>query len=173
MICEMVLMGVLTLAPPETPEAKQILSDEGCSTTYYRDSGGWSVGVGHYSPEKPSDALRERSLGKVMQWYYQDLDVALRDAQSLTEHWEDFPQEVQNILVNMSFNLGRHRLEGFWNMWDALEVGDWQKAADEMEDSVWYTQVGKRAERLVRRMRDVDEKLVDWSSSAIGELCYY
>ena len=32
---------------------------------------------------------------------------------------------------------------------------DWNGAADEMVDSRWYRQVGKRAERLVERMRNV------------------
>ena len=36
---------------------------------------------------------------------------------------------------------------------------DWNTAADEMVDSNWYRQVGKRAKRLVNRMRDVGSTL--------------
>ena len=34
-----------------------------------------------------------------------------------------------------------------------VDARDWNLAAEEMVDSRWYAQVGKRAERLVDRMR--------------------
>ena len=37
-----------------------------------------------------------------------------------------------------------------------IDARDWQQAADEMVDSVWYRQVTNRAERLVQRMRSVE-----------------
>jgi hypothetical protein len=37
-----------------------------------------------------------------------------------------------------------------------VDEKNWNVAADEMVDSRWYRQVGKRAERLVERMRNVD-----------------
>ena len=38
-----------------------------------------------------------------------------------------------------------------------VDARDWDSAADEMVDSRWYRQVGRRAERLVDRMRDVEK----------------
>ena len=55
----------------------------------------------------------------------------------------------------MMFNMGRPRLTKFRMMKDAVDNGDWSEAADQMVDSRWYAQVGKRAERLVDRMRNV------------------
>ena len=37
----------------------------------------------------------------------------------------------------------------------AVDEGNWNEAADQMMDSRWYAQVGKRAERLVDRMRNI------------------
>ena len=38
-----------------------------------------------------------------------------------------------------------------------VDARDWNKAADEMVDSRWYTQVPNRARRLVERMRSLSE----------------
>ena len=73
----------------------------------------------------------------------------------LEDYFEDFPGEVQEILVNMMFNLGRPRLSKFKKMKAALEKGDWKEAAKEGRDSKWYKQVTKRAERLMTRLENI------------------
>jgi hypothetical protein len=55
----------------------------------------------------------------------------------------------------MMFNLGRPRLSKFKNMKKALDNGNWQLAAVEGEDSLWYRQVTNRAERLMTRLENV------------------
>ena len=52
----------------------------------------------------------------------------------------------------MCFNLGRPRLSNFKKFLAALEEGDYEKAAVEMMDSRWASQVGDRAVRLRDRM---------------------
>ena len=66
--------------------------------------------------------------------------------------WDNFPDEVQEVLINMMFNLGRPRLSGFKKMNAALASGDLETAAIEGRDSRWYVQVGDRAERLMTRL---------------------
>ena len=68
---------------------------------------------------------------------------------------KSFPDEVQQILVNMMFNMGRPRLSKFMKMNAALEGGLWKRAAAEGRDSLWYRQVRKRAERLMTRLENV------------------
>ena len=41
-------------------------------------------------------------------------------------------------------------------MFAHLANNDYEKAADEMIDSNWYKQVGRRSKRLVERMRNVE-----------------
>ena len=69
--------------------------------------------------------------------------------------FNELPEEVQQIIANMMFNLGRPRLSKFKGMKRGVDNQDWNGAADEMVDSRWYRQVGRRAERLVERMRNV------------------
>ena len=59
----------------------------------------------------------------------------------------------QRVLVDMGFNLGTPTLMKFSNMWDAIEDEDWEEAADQMLDSRWAKQVGRRAHRLADAMR--------------------
>jgi lysozyme len=53
----------------------------------------------------------------------------------------------------MMFNLGLPRLSKFKLMKAAVDAGDWEEAANQMESSKWYSQVPNRAERLCNRMR--------------------
>ena len=68
---------------------------------------------------------------------------------------DDLPEEVQRIVANMMFNMGRPRLSKFKGMKRGVDSQDWNAAADEMVASRWYRQVTKRADRLVERMRNV------------------
>jgi hypothetical protein len=46
---------------------------------------------------------------------------------------------------------------GFREMWQAIQVKDWDGAANAMLDSLWAKEVGQRAVRLATCMRtDVD-----------------
>ena len=63
------------------------------------------------------------------------------------------PEDCQRVCINMAFNLGRNRLSKFKKMITAVNEGNYQKAADEMIDSKWYRQVGRRSEELVEIMR--------------------
>ena len=65
------------------------------------------------------------------------------------------PEAAQLVVANMMFNLGLPRFSKFKKMIRAIELGDWQSAADEMIDSKWYQQVTARARRLEAVMRSV------------------
>ncbi len=62
----------------------------------------------------------------------------------------DEPRKL--ILLDMAFNLGVTGLTKFKNMLSALESSDYQRAAEEMLDSRWATQVGRRAQELAIKM---------------------
>jgi lysozyme len=54
----------------------------------------------------------------------------------------------------MCFNLGVTRLGGFVNTLAAMKRGDYEAAADGMMKSLWASQVGRRAQRLAKMMRE-------------------
>ena len=139
---------------------KQLEIDEGCVYKIYNDHLGYATfGIGHLVTE--SDPEQGQSLGtpvsseRVAEAFDSDIETVLSDCNILYPDFEDLPEEAQQIIANMMFNLGRPRLSKFVGMKRGVDAEDWDTAADEMVDSRWYRQVGERAERLVARMRDV------------------
>jgi lysozyme len=58
----------------------------------------------------------------------------------------------QDVIVNMVYNLGLAGVLRFKKLIGSLETQDYDRAAHEMLDSKWASQVGKRAERLAEEM---------------------
>ncbi|MCR4300779.1 MAG: hypothetical protein NUV51_04140, partial [Sulfuricaulis sp.] len=59
----------------------------------------------------------------------------------------------QGVLLNMSFQLGVDGLLGFKNTLLCVKVGDYERAADGMLQSLWASQTPARAKRLSEQMR--------------------
>ena len=95
------------------------------------------------------------SPDRCVEAFDQDIETVLSDCSRLYPEFDSLPEEAQQIIANMMFNLGYPRLSKFKGMKRGVDSQNWNEAADEMVDSRWYNQVGARAERLVARMRDV------------------
>lgn len=138
----------------------QLEIDEGVKYEIYNDHLGYpTFGVGHLvletDPEYNSPVGTSISESRVIEAFEQDCDNVLLDCTILYPDFYDLPEEAQQIIANMMFNLGRTRLSKFKGMKRGVDAKDWNKAADEMIDSRWYKQVTNRAQRLVDRMRNV------------------
>ena len=140
----------------------QLIYDEGVVYEIYEDHLGYATfGIGHLvketDPEYGKPVGTKVAYQRVMDCFREDCDVAVRECAILygEDYFEDFPGEVQEILVNMMFNLGRPRLGKFKKMMAALKKEDWKEAAVEGRDSRWHKQVTKRAERLMSRLENV------------------
>ena len=141
---------------------EQLKIDEGVKYEIYNDHLGYpTLGVGHLIKE--SDEEHGRPVGtrvdeeRVRDYFEADCSIAERECNTLYGEgvFGGLPDEVQQILVNMMFNMGRPRLSEFKKMNEAIEQKDWKKAAVEGRDSQWYRQVTNRAERLMTRMENV------------------
>ena len=135
--------------------------DEGIVNEIDKDHLGYpTFGVGHLilesDPEYGQPIGTDISPERVADAFDHDLDIAISECETLYgAAWFYLPEEVQEILVNMLFNMGRPRLTKFKKMNSAIEAGDWKTAAVEGRDSQWYNQVGARAERLMSRLESV------------------
>lgn len=140
---------------------EQLKIDEGVVYEIYEDHLGYpTFGVGHLvlesDPEHGQPVGTPVSEERVRECFEKDLDTAIAECVVLYEDaWEGFPGEVQEVLVNMLFNLGRPRLSKFKNFNTKLIEGDYAAAAPEGLDSLWARQVGARAERLMERLKAV------------------
>lgn len=141
---------------------EQLKIDEGVEYVIYNDHLGYpTFGVGHLvlesDPEHGEPVGTRVSEERVKECFEADLDLAIGECDALygKGNFSDLPDEVQQILVNMMFNMGRTRLSKFKNFNAAILDHDWKKAATEGRDSLWYRQVTNRAERLMSRMEEV------------------
>ena len=141
---------------------EQLKIDEGVMYEIYNDHLGYpTFGVGHLILESDEEFGRPTGTPvteeRVRTCFARDLNIAIRECCTLYGEgdFRAFPDEVQQILVNMMFNMGRPRLSKFKNMNKALWAEDWKGAAAEGRDSLWYRQVRKRAERLMTRLENV------------------
>tara|TARA_B110000211_G_scaffold168722_1_gene190351 strand:+ start:164 stop:604 length:441 start_codon:yes stop_codon:yes gene_type:complete len=139
---------------------KQLAIDEGIVHEVYHDHLGYATfGIGHLitdkDPEQGCDVGTPISEERVTEAFQADLDISIGECTVLFDLWDTYPGEVQEILVNMMFNLGRPRLSKFKNFKKALDAAAWGFAAIEGRDSLWHRQVGNRAERLMVRMENV------------------
>lgn len=140
----------------------QLKIDEGVVYEIYNDHLGYpTFGVGHLvvksDPEFGEPTGTPVSEERVRECFEKDLDTAISECYTLygPGTFNNFPHEVQEILVNMMFNMGRPRLSGFKNFNAALIACDWKEAAVEGRDSRWHKQVTNRAERLMERLEAV------------------
>jgi lysozyme len=83
-----------------------------------------------------------------------DIENCNTDLTEMGFQFYNFSPNRWRVLVNMRFNLGPNRFRQFKKMIAALRDGDYEKAADEMMDSKWARQVGDRANRLAKMMRE-------------------
>jgi lysozyme len=137
---------------------EQLKIDEGVFYGIYEDSLGFlTFGVGHLiTKDDDEDGLPigyDISEERVREVFEQDLNTMISECEILFEsRWNNFPDELQEVLVNMMFNLGRPRLGKFKKFIGHLENHHWPLAALEMLDSRWARQVGNRAIRLSDRV---------------------
>ena len=139
---------------------EQLEIDEGVVHEIYLDHLGYpTFGIGHLvresDPEHGANVGTKVDEARCIEAFNQDVESVIKDCKILYSDFDDLPEEVQQIVANMMFNMGRPRLSKFKGMKRGVDAKDWNAAADEMVDSAWYRQVTNRAERLVERMRNV------------------
>jgi lysozyme len=127
-----------------TDATKMLIKHEGFRLYPYVDTvGKVTIGIGRN--------LTDMGISEEEAYYFlwNDLNQAEREISNNLGHvFYTLPKAKQGVLINMCFNLGIKRFMGFKKMIAALKEKDYKKAAEEMIDSKWATQVGNRAIEL-------------------------
>ena len=87
------------------------------------------------------------------------LEKLKRNATARFKWLEDMPVEVQEVILNMCYQLGVTGTSKFRKAISALQEGDWEEAANEMLDSLWARQTPNRAKELSDTIRNQVEKI--------------
>jgi lysozyme len=136
---------------------EELKLDEGCKYEIYLDHLGLpTFGIGHlvteWDEEYEKEVGTEVSEERVNNCFVADIYGTIKDCKILYSNFDELPGQVQLILGNMMFNLGRPRLSKFVKFREAINKKDWQEAKIQMLDSKWAKQVPNRANRLSERM---------------------
>ena len=133
----------------------ELAEDEGIKFEIYRCSlGHLTGGIGHLITEWDEE-FYGKPVGtkvphdQVNDWFERDIKTTIKDCNLLFSQFDNLPDDIQHVLANMCFQLGRPRLSKFKNMIAAVEDLDWERMADEMENSRWFKQTPERAKRLI------------------------
>jgi len=116
---------------------------------YHCTAGVPTIGYGHNLLTPITEETAEQMLED-------DIAVVIKELDKNVYWWSDLPENAQIVIANMCFNIGWPRLSKFKKFWAALEERDYQRAAAEMEDSLWFRQVKGRAEELKQLMLECD-----------------
>mgnify|MGYP001563460022 CR=1 FL=1 len=126
----------------------QLIVDEDLRLKPYRcPAGKLTIGVGRN--------LEDNGITREEAYYLlrNDVDICHKQLSLKVPFYDRLPSDKKEILLNMCFNMGLTRLQGFRRMLAAMALNDWESAATEMADSNWAKQVGDRAKRLINKMK--------------------
>ena len=134
------------------PIEQLLLKHEGLKLTPYRCTAGkLTIGVGRNIEEKgitEEEALfLLRNDIKKCKW---DLANSIFKSQ-----FYNFPELIQNVLINMRFQLGYTGFRNFRKMIKAFQSKNYEEAVVQMKDSNWYNQTTGRANDLISIVKEV------------------
>ena len=131
---------------------EQLKIDEGVKYEIYNDHLGYATfGIGHLVVE--GDEEHGKPIGtpvseeRVNSVFDSDVATYVTEAKKVFPNLDTLPEEAQEVIVNMCFNMGAPRLSKFKKFIGGVNAGDWNTAAVEMMDSRWAKQVGVTADR--------------------------
>jgi lysozyme len=67
-----------------------------------------------------------------------DIEDCVTDLQTLLKNFNELPDKIQEVLINMRFQLGPTRFRRFKNMIQAVRMWDFERMAAEVKDSAVY-----------------------------------
>lgn len=123
--------------------------DEGYRKFPYRCTAGkLSIAIGRNIEDKGIRYSEARFMLR------NDIAESVDDLRKLLNNFDSLPERIQDVLINMRFQLGPGGLRGFKKMLGAARTWDFARMAIEMKDSAWYKQTPNRAERLIEEVEN-------------------
>lgn len=130
---------------------EDLRADEGEVLHAYQDHlGFWTIGIGILiDPRRGGSITKEESaylLGN-------RIDSTVRELKRRLPWFECLAPARQGALANMAYQMGVAGLMGFKNSLRFIEQGDFNRAADNLKQSLWYRQTPNRAKLVIEQIR--------------------
>lgn len=137
---------------------RMLTYDEGYRLTVYRCSAGFLTGgIGHNFDADPALKIMHRKVkfgdrlspDEVIALFDYDIKKVLMGLKTSLPFFDDAPENIRAVLINMAFQMGINGLLKFKKMLGAMESGDYEGAAMQIEDSKYYKDTPNRARRVM------------------------
>jgi len=126
----------------------QLQQEEGLRLKPYKDSLGFlTIGYGR---NLETNGITEVEAVDMLQ---HDVIFVVNELPKVIPMFLAIDEVRQRVLTDMAFNMGVQTLLTFKRMIHNVQIKNFNAAADEMESSTWYKQVGTRAAKLATMMR--------------------
>jgi len=121
----------------------------------YKDHlGHWTIGAGHLVKEREKHEFKDGiNYETGLKLFLIDYTIAKRDMQTFLKPCGDMPDIVQEVCLEMAFQIGLPKLQKFVKFKQALADENWSEAILQMEQSRWYNQTPNRARSLMDKMK--------------------
>src|SRR5205085_2052928 len=146
-----------------------ITFNEGYRTHVYNDSeGNPTIGIGFNLNRSGARAAiegvganydnvrngsQELNYTQIDTLFQADVNSAIEIARDTFSDVDNFTDGRKTVATDLAFSMGAATLGGFVHFIAAANSGDWSTAADELQDSEWFGQVGQRGVRNVNAVR--------------------
>lgn len=139
----------------------QLMLDEGLRLKAYKDqNGNLTIGVGRNLDSNPLTDEEVAQVGHdartqpithedALYLLHNDEDEVFKELTDYLPWWHDLDDVRARVLVDLCFNMGVHKLLKFNTFLALMHQGNYTTAADDLEGTAWYGQVGIRGSRLV------------------------
>lgn len=128
----------------------ELTTDEGRRQFPYTDTKGYlSVGIGR------NLTGRGLSPDEIDYLFANDVADCCATMDLKIAWWRTLPAAKQRVMIDLCF-MGWGSLSQFRKFLTAMQAHDWQEAAEELKDSLWYRQVADRGPRVIGRLLATD-----------------
>jgi len=126
----------------------RLMHDESFSGKIYTDSKGFiTIGFGF------NLTTQELPISIALEWLHILINKIQFELEKHISFWNELNDARKYVLINMAYQMGIGGLLQFHAMLKSLGSKDYDGAAIEMKDSVWYRDFTTRASRLVKIMQ--------------------
>jgi GH24 family phage-related lysozyme (muramidase) len=100
--------------------------------------------------------------------FAQSLNQAIGDARTIIQNFDALSPDRQVVVADMIFNLGLDGFSKFKQAIHAINSQDWPTAAQQMQQSSWFNQVGDRARANCEVMAGTCAAQLPWPRTAVA-----
>lgn len=125
----------------------ELIVDEGKRLKPYKDThGNVSIGIGR---NLSGVGISEKECQDM---FVDDCISAISALDTYINWWRSSPPNVQRVLINLCFNMGWQKFSAFHQFLQLVQAGDYEAAANDLQSTTWWSQVGGRGPRMVNRL---------------------